>query len=147
MLFDRFRLKIPRSNASTTAINLSPSSLTFTRTRLRLQSNLEAILTSPTSRPITSLEMPGYATRDLANGVHRVGSVPLSSTSESFCKMMAALPHRLRRVSDGETGKHNYFIRCQDSVFTLSPFIMYPHDIAGSPFDGQDFSASKGVEI
>ena len=86
MLFDRFHLVISRINASTTAINLSPSSLTFTRTLLRLLSNFEAILTTPTSRPITSLKMPGYATLDLANGVHLVGSVPLSSTSEIFAR-------------------------------------------------------------
>lgn len=144
MLFDRFHLVISRFNASTTAINLSPGSLTFTRTCLRLLSNFEAILTSPTSRPITSLKMPGYATRDLANGAHLVGSVPLSSTLETFCKMMVALPHRLRRVPDGGTGKRNYFIRCQDSVSILSPFIMYPHDLAGSPFDGQDISIKRG---
>ena len=91
--------------------------------------------------------MPGYATQDLANGVHLVGSVPLSSTSETFCKMMSALPQRLRRLPDGETGERKYFIRWQDSVFIRSPFIMHPHDLAGGPFDGQDFSASKGEDI
>lgn len=60
---------------------------------------------------------------------------------------MKTLPHRLRRIPEGETGKRNYFIRCQNSVFIRSPIIMYLHDLAGSPSKGQDLSASKGPKI
>lgn len=60
---------------------------------------------------------------------------------------MKTLPHRLRRIPEGETAKRNYFIRCQDSVFIRSLFTMYPHDLAGSPSEGQDLSTSKGAKI
>lgn len=91
--------------------------------------------------------MSGQATHGEANGVHLVGSVPLSTNTETFHKVMKALPHRLRRIPDGETGKRDNFVHCQGSVFIRSPFIMYPHDLAGSPFEGQDLSASKGAKI
>lgn len=60
---------------------------------------------------------------------------------------METLSHRLPRIPDGEIGKRNYFIRCQDSVFIRSLFTMYPHDLAGSPSEGQDLSTSKGAKI
>ena len=95
----------------------------------------------------TQLKMSDYPTYEGVNGIHLVGSIPFSSNTEAFSKTLAALPNRLRRIPDGETGKRNYFIRFQDSVFIRSPFIMYPHDLAGTPFQGQDFSASKGTKI
>lgn len=91
--------------------------------------------------------MSGQATHGNANGVHLVGSVPLSTNTETFHKVIKALPHRLHRIPDGETGTRHYFVRWQGSVFIRSPFIMHPHDLAGSPFEGQDLSASKGAKI
>ena len=87
------------------------------------------------------------STQRLANGVHLVGSIPLSSNVEAFYTVIEALPNRLRRVPDGETGKRNYFIRCQDSTFLRSPFIMHARDLVGTPFEGQDLSTSEDAKI
>jgi hypothetical protein len=43
-------------------------------------------------------------------GVHLVGSVPLSSAEEVFRTASAILGDRLRRLSDGETGVRTNWI-------------------------------------
>ncbi len=91
--------------------------------------------------------MSEHASQDLASGIHLVGSIPLSSNTETFRKAMTTLPHRLRRLPDGETGKRHYFTLCQDHVFIRSPFIMHPYDLVGTPFEGQDMSVPEGAAI
>ena len=91
--------------------------------------------------------MSGYTTEGGANGVHLVGSIPVSSNTETFEKIMTTLPHRLRRLPDGETGKRYYFTRWQNAVFMRSPFIMHANDLVNTPFAGQDLSALTGAQV
>ena len=50
-------------------------------------------------------------------GVHLVGSVPLSSTEEVFRHLCKSLPGHLRRIPDGETGERGGFVLWQFSLF------------------------------
>ena len=50
-------------------------------------------------------------------GVHLVGSVSLPDSASVFRMVCASLPHRLRRVPDGETAERNYFVWHQRGVF------------------------------
>lgn len=47
------------------------------------------------------------------SGAHLVGSVLGTSAEDVFTKVSAALPGRLRRLPDGETGERNYWIGFQ----------------------------------
>lgn len=55
------------------------------------------------------------------HGVHLVGSSGLPDTSTTFCKCSAALPGRLNRIPDGETGERDYFVHWQAAFFTSVP--------------------------
>jgi hypothetical protein len=50
-------------------------------------------------------------------GVHLVGSVPLDDTASVFRTACSSLPHRLRRVPDGETGERWYYVWFQHKLF------------------------------
>ena len=60
--------------------------------------------------------------------VHLVGSVPFSSAKEVFLKSIQALPNRLARIPDGETGSRDNFIAWQLFVF--------PPQVRGTHFRG-----------
>lgn len=54
-------------------------------------------------------------------GCHLVGSVPLPDAETVFRQCLAALPGRLKRLPDGETGSRNYFTTFQAAVFSAYP--------------------------
>ncbi|KAI5357520.1 Putative UROD/MetE-like superfamily protein [Septoria linicola] len=56
-----------------------------------------------------------------ALGCHLVGSVPLPDTEAVFRQCLAALPGRLKRIPDGETGVRHYFTLFQAEVFNAYP--------------------------
>lgn len=49
----------------------------------------------------------------VVKGCHLVGSVPFVDAETVFRKCSAALPHRLKRIPDGETGARAYFTMWQ----------------------------------
>ena len=49
-----------------------------------------------------------------------IGSSPCASASEFFSTTIRALPERLRRIPDGETGHRSNFIAWQHSVFPIT---------------------------
>lgn len=62
----------------------------------------------------------------IADTVHFMGSVCLSDQRTVTKRLCGALPSRLRRISDGETGKRCNFIIFQLDVFDKSPFVKAP---------------------
>lgn len=67
-------------------------------------------------------------------GVHLVGSVPLSSTSEVFTTVCATLGQHLRRLPDGETGPRALWISFQlERLSKLKWFEMSAPAIEGAP--------------
>lgn len=50
-------------------------------------------------------------------GCHLVGSVPLADTETVFKTCTQAMPNRLKRLPDGETGARQHFIACQGLLF------------------------------
>ena len=62
----------------------------------------------------------------IADTVHFVGSVCLSDQRTVTKCLCDALPSRLRRISDGETGKRCNFTLFQHDVFNESPFVKAP---------------------
>jgi hypothetical protein len=63
-------------------------------------------------------------------GVHLVGSMSLPDTASVFRTVCASLPHRLRRIPDGETGERNYFVWHQRKIF---PDAMVRNHLTGRP--------------
>lgn len=69
-------------------------------------------------------------------GCHLVGSVPLPDTETVFRKCLAAIPGRLKRIPDGETGSRQLFTTFQAQLFSVYPPMMtkfehnapIPHD-------------------
>ena len=57
--------------------------------------------------------------------VHLVGSVPFSFAKEVFLKSIQALPNRLARIPDGETGSRDIFVAWQ--LFVFLPQVLGPH--------------------
>jgi methionine synthase II (cobalamin-independent) len=57
------------------------------------------------------------STEAKADGVHLVGSIPLPDTTSVFRTVCSSLPHRLRRIPDGETGERYYFVWFQCKLF------------------------------
>ena len=53
------------------------------------------------------------------SGVLLLGSLPLASSEESFRAALAAVPGRLERIPDGETGFRGNFIGFQHPVFPI----------------------------
>lgn len=57
----------------------------------------------------------------MATKVHLVGSIPLPSTENVFTALSEALPGRVDRMPDGETGVRNNFVWFQRDVFAAAP--------------------------
>lgn len=57
-------------------------------------------------------------------GCHLVGSVPLSDAEAVYRACISALPSRLKRLPDGETGQRNYFTLFQYYLFKAAPIMM-----------------------
>lgn len=62
----------------------------------------------------------------LPSGCHLVGSISLPETETVFRGCVARLPHRLKRIPDGETGNRSYFTAFQFAVFSSLPQCMAP---------------------
>lgn len=54
-------------------------------------------------------------------GVHLVGSIPLDNEETVFRTVCKALPGRLKRIPDGETGTRYYWVRWQLDLFKHEP--------------------------
>lgn len=82
-------------------------------------------------------------------GCHLVGSVPLSNTESVFKQCTAGLPHRLKRLPDGETGSRIAFTYFQSFIFQSSPDIMTQF-VYNTPVDSRtDFTLQQldeGIE-
>ena len=63
-----------------------------------------------------------------SHGVHLVGSVPLDDTTSVFRTVCSSLPHRLRRIPDGETGERYNYVWFQRKHF---PEAMLRNVVAG----------------
>ena len=72
--------------------------------------------------------------------VHLVGSVPFESSAEVFSRLLEALPNRLRRIPDGETGTRRYFVQWQSFVFP--PEVLGPLHRKGRPLESSDFDCT-----
>ncbi len=84
---------------------------------------------------------------DKANGVHLVGSIPLSSTEEVFRTVCKTLPGRFKRLPDGETGSRTNFLEWQLSL--LDPRLTDPvYGVPGSESyaDDQAEELLKGLQ-
>jgi len=72
--------------------------------------------------------------------VHLVGSVPFTSAEEVFVKFIQALPGRLHRIPDGETGSRHNFVMWQSFVFPLQ--VLSPIHREGKPLETTDFNCT-----
>ena len=54
-------------------------------------------------------------------GCHLIGSVPLPNTDAALRQCNAGMPHRLKRIPDGETDARNWFTFFQSRVFEPAP--------------------------
>lgn len=72
--------------------------------------------------------------------VHLVGSVPFISAEEVFYKSFQALPDRLRRIPDGETGSRQYFVTWQSFVFPSQ--VLSPIHRKGQLLESTDFECT-----
>lgn len=72
--------------------------------------------------------------------VHLVGSVPLNSAEEVFVNSIQALPGRLLRIPDGETGPRQYFVMWQSFVFPSQ--ILSPIHRNGKPLETTVFKCT-----
>lgn len=61
--------------------------------------------------------MSSSSRRQKPHGVHLVGSIPLSSTEESFRYISKAVGGHVLRIPDGETGSRWNFIQWQQEMF------------------------------
>lgn len=59
-------------------------------------------------------------------GCHLVGSVCLPDTEAVFRECTAAMPGRLKRIPDGETGVRYYFTHWQRQFFQAAPEMLLP---------------------
>ena len=64
--------------------------------------------------------------------VHFVGSVCLPNQCEVTKRLFDTLHGRLRRISDGETGKRENFVIFQREIFNESPFLQLPLPLGSS---------------
>ena len=69
-----------------------------------------------------------------------MGSVPFSSAEEVFIKSTQALPDRLHRISNGETGSRSPFVRWQSFVFPLQ--VLGPTHRKGEPLESAGFECT-----
>ena len=64
--------------------------------------------------------------RSVSDTVHFVGSVCLPDQRAVTERLCSSLSSRLRRISDGETGKRHNFVVFQRAVFNDCPFVQAP---------------------
>ncbi|ETN44929.1 uncharacterized protein HMPREF1541_09804 [Cyphellophora europaea CBS 101466] len=76
-------------------------------------------------------------------GVHMVGSVPLPSASDVFTTLSDALPGRLQRMPDGETGSRQQFVVFQREVFAAAPQVLRQYDSSFNSVNGPVPSQSE----
>ncbi|KAL6715502.1 hypothetical protein ACLMJK_006463 [Lecanora helva] len=69
--------------------------------------------------------------------VHLVGSLPYDTEEEAFILSSQALPNRLLRIPDGETGSRQKFIAWQSFVFPTQ--VLGPIHRRGKPLEDTDF--------
>ncbi|KAF2768917.1 hypothetical protein EJ03DRAFT_351756 [Teratosphaeria nubilosa] len=75
-------------------------------------------------------------------GCHMVGSVPFANTEAVLQQCSAALPHRLKRIPDGETGPRNYFTLGQMSIFNASPMVLTEF-VDNQPLAANDYTPEE----
>lgn len=75
-------------------------------------------------------------------GCHLVGSVPLADTETVFRKCLEAVPSRLKRIPDGETGKRHYFTAFQAELFSVHPRMMVEY-VYNTPVDDKPFTPEE----
>jgi len=61
-------------------------------------------------------------------GVHIVGSIPLPNATDALTRVCSALPNRLRRIPDGETGPRLRFTMFQRQNFSSFPQVLRQWD-------------------
>jgi hypothetical protein len=96
-------------------------------TALLFRINLSKNTTSNTTFQIDAMSTSPQAE---CRGVHLVGSMSLPDTASVFRTVCTSLPHRLRRIPDGETGERNYFVWHQRKLF---PDAMIRNHLTGKP--------------
>lgn len=75
-------------------------------------------------------------------GCHLVGSVPLADTESVFRKCLDAIPSRLKRIPDGETGSRHYFTAFQAPLFSAYPRMMIDYTY-NTPVDDKPFTPEE----
>lgn len=75
-------------------------------------------------------------------GCHLVGSVPLADTETVFRKCLEAIPSRLKRIPDGETGSRHYFTAFQAPLFSAYPRMMVDYEY-NTPVDNKPFTPEE----
>lgn len=78
-------------------------------------------------------------------GCHLVGSVPLPDVESVFRSVTAALPNRLRRITDGEPGKRQGFTTFQAEVFAAYP-AMLTEFVHNAPIQDKQFTPEQVEE-
>lgn len=80
-------------------------------------------------------------------GVHLVGSIPLPNAADVFLRTARALPNRLLRIPDGETGHRQQFTFWQRDVFKSMPQILRQYDSQGNSVPTQRPTASDLASV
>ncbi|KXT04826.1 hypothetical protein AC578_9736 [Pseudocercospora eumusae] len=83
------------------------------------------------------------------HGVHLVGSVPLPNAESVFRQCVAAVPNRLKRIPDGETGDRQLFTTFQAAAFAVYPAMMTEF-VHNAPINNKHFSpeqVDEGIEV
>lgn len=75
-------------------------------------------------------------------GCHLVGSVPLADTEAVFRECLEAVPARLKRIPDGETGERHYFTAFQAPKFAAYPKMMVQYEY-NTPVDNNHFTPEE----
>ena len=78
------------------------------------------------------------------NGVHFVGSVPVSTEEDCFRTLCAAVRGRIKRIPDGEPASRQHFIRWQLDVFKRDPRAI---NYAYIPANPKTYSDKEADEI
>ena len=80
-------------------------------------------------------------------GCHLVGSVPLADTETVFRTLTQAMPGRLKRIPDGETGVRRYFIAFQAPLFPELVQIVYKPNFGPESRDFSDDEVAEGLRL
>lgn len=75
-------------------------------------------------------------------GCMLVGSVPLPDTETVFKDAVEGMPHRLKRIPDGETGERFYFTLFQGDVFNVYP-AMRSRFVDNAMIDADEFTPEQ----